>query len=196
MIAVVDSGSGNIGSVLRALDHLGLKSVVASCPESLNSADRLLLPGVGNFAAVMAGLRQRGFATVLPNLLHQGMPFFGICVGLQVLFESSEESRTGAPSPGLGIIKGTVKKFAARKVPQIGWNTIEHSRVGWLRDGDYVYYVNSYYAVPEDPLIVAATSSYGIDFCAALQIGNIRAVQFHPEKSGKAGLEVLKMALI
>jgi imidazole glycerol phosphate synthase glutamine amidotransferase subunit len=187
VIAVVDYGGGNVASAIKALQSLGAECVLASDPRTLASAERVVLPGVGAFGDVMAGLLARGLVEPLVSFLRSGHPFLGICVGLQVLFESSEESPGVS---GLGLLKGSVVRFRQGKVPQIGWNDVEVRSSRWLLPGHY-YFVNSYYPVPADPGAVSATSDHHGAFCCAVEAGPVCAVQFHPEKSGRLGLESL-----
>lgn len=197
MIAVIDAGSGNIGSVKKALDYLKIKSTVVSRADQLKDASAMILPGVGNFGQVMHNLRERGLVDVLIELINKGILYLGICVGLQILFESTEEvwSDSSQTIQGLGLLKGKVVKFQGQKVPQIGWNALEDVKVEWLKENTYVYYVNSFYAVPVDEEIIAARSSYGVNFTAVVVRQNIKAVQFHPEKSGPVGLEIMRKVL-
>jgi glutamine amidotransferase len=197
MIALIDIGSGNIGSVKKALDYIGVKSTVVSRAKELTKASSVIFPGVGHFGKIMRELKKRGFDIELPRLLNKGVPYFGICVGMQILFEFSKETLNPdyAKEKGLGLLKGKVVKFRSNKVPQIGWNRLENVKVPWMEDNTDVYFVNSFYAVPDDSGITAATSYYTADFCAAVEYKNIRAVQFHPEKSGKVGLDIMRKAL-
>lgn len=185
MIAIIDYGSGNINSVKKAFDYLGEDSIITSDSEEILNADKVVFPGVGSFGDVMKELEKRKLDVVIKKAVEMKKPFLGICVGLQVLFEESEES----PSvKGLGIFKGKAVKFKQGKIPQIGWNEINSKSIG----NGYVYFVNSYYVVPSDKGIVESTSDYYAKFTAAIKKDNILAVQFHPEKSGKFGLEILK----
>lgn len=173
-LELLDYGGGNLASLQRCLERLELPYVLTASP----SGERpVVLPGVGAFGAVMGALEPS--RARLCEVVRAGTPFLGICVGLQVLLSSSEES-PGAV--GLGLVSGSVRKFAARKVPQMGWNRIW----GDGREG-FVYFVNSYHAVPDDPSAVWMRADYEGEFCAALRVGNIAAFQFHPEKSGDFG---------
>lgn len=177
MVELVDYGGGNLGSVERALQRLGQAYRLSERP----SGDlRVILPGVGSFGGVMQSLRERGLDRRLTEILRGGTPFLGICVGLQVLLESSEESPGVA---GLGLIPGRVVRFRAPKVPQIGWNRIE---------GGFVYFVNSYYAQLENREHLWYEADYHGPFCAALRHQNLSAFQFHPEKSGEFGQKLLR----
>lgn len=204
MIAIIDVGSGNIGSVKKVLDYFDMKSRVVSQGKDLKNASFIIFPGVGHFGKVMHNLKERGFDTILPNLLNKGIPYFGICVGLQILFESTEErwinpTQTEEQSKnfqkGLGMLKGKVVKFRAEKVPQIGWNLLENVKATWLESNSYVYFVNSFYAMPDDNKVIAATSFYNGNFTSAIESNNIKAVQFHPEKSGQVGMEIIRKVL-
>ncbi len=189
MIAIIDFGAGNLASVKRAFDYLGVDSKITSRPQEILDAERIVLPGVGNFGEAMENLRKRRLLTPLKETISQRKPYLGICLGLQLLFEESEESYG---VKGLGIIRGRVKKFQKGKNPQIGWNKIIPKRdTGIFREG-YAYFVNSYYAAPEDKSIVATTTDYFGDFVSAICYKNISGVQFHPEKSGTFGLEILR----
>ncbi len=185
MIAIIDYGAGNIMSVKKALDYLGVQSRISSNPKDILTADRVILPGVGNFGDCMKNLQKRNLIEPIKEFINSGKPFFGICVGIQLLFESSEE----APDiKGLGIIKGKCVKFRQGKVPQIGWNNITSKTIG----NGYVYFVNSYYAIPDDKNIIESIGDYYNEYVAAIKKDNIFATQFHPEKSGEFGLKILK----
>lgn len=189
MISIVDYGAGNIASVRNALQKLGVESKATSDPAEIIAAERLILPGVGSFGFLMQSLRQKGLDAAIMQSIRQGTPFLGICLGMQALFEESEESPGVA---GLGVFKGRVVKFSKGKVPQIGWNQAVPSKKGGLPGQGYAYFVNSYYCNPSDPSIIAATTDYYGDFACAVRKGNVLAVQFHPEKSGDWGLDLLK----
>lgn len=196
MVAIVDYGAGNIKSVENAVRYLGHEAVLTRDPAVILSADHVILPGVGAFGDAMARLRRYGLEEVLKETVKQGIPFLGICLGLQLLFESSEES-PGAP--GLGILKGHILRIPdgeGRKVPQIGWNDLTYPNPGrlfaGLPEGTYVYFVHSYYLRAEDPAIVTARTRYGVDIDASVESGNVFACQFHPEKSEAAGMKILQ----
>jgi len=193
MIGIIDYQAGNVPSVKKALDFLGAKYVVTEDPNEVRRLEKLVLPGVGNFAATKR-LNDTGLTTAIRERIGAGIPFLGICVGLQWLFESSEE----APDvPGLAFCKGVVAKFPATvKSPHVGWNSVQPNRGSKLfrgiggEKGGYVYYTHSYRCpvTPES----SATTEYGGSFAAAVEKDNVFGVQFHPEKSGETGLQVLK----
>ncbi len=187
-VTLVDYGGGNTGSMARALARVGAGVRVAARGAEAGDAGRLVLPGVGHFGAVMEALRERGLDGAVARHIRAGRPFLGVCVGLQVLLDESDE----APGvPGLGLIPGRVVRFQAAKVPQVGFNRVETVRDSRVLAPGYFYFVNSYHAVPADPSVVAATAEHGVRFTAALEVGALLAVQFHPEKSGSAGLALL-----
>lgn len=183
-LTILDYGAGNLKSITNMLESLGYSYIVANNSFDLEKAERLIFPGVGNFGQVMEALNQKKLTQTLINKIHSGIPFLGICVGLQVLFEESEE----APElKGLGIFKGKVIKFTQGKVPQIGWNKLIPTNNNRILSNDYVYFVNSYYVDPEDKSIISAYSDYHTKFTASVENNNIFGLQFHPEKSGKVG---------
>lgn len=194
-IAIVDSGSGNLRSVERALASVGGKPVVTGDPDAVRRAQRIVVPGQGAFADCMSSMRKSGLAEALIEAVAGGTPYFGICLGLQILFDESDEH---GPVPGLGILPGRVIRFSPSelKVPHMGWNNIHgHSDEPMLRgidESDQVYFIHSYYAVPEEKGDIALTSDYGGEFCAAVRRGNLFACQFHPEKSQAVGLRILQ----
>ncbi|OGV32252.1 MAG: imidazole glycerol phosphate synthase, glutamine amidotransferase subunit [Lentisphaerae bacterium GWF2_45_14] len=195
MIALVDYGMGNLLSVSKALEAVGGTIEIIDDPSAIACADALILPGVGNFGDGMGHLRGRGLAPEIIKFVESGKPFLGICLGMQMLLEESEE----APGmKGLGIFKGKVKRFpeSGFKVPHMGWNNIsirnEHYCLNNVNEGSYFYFVHSFYADPEDKSAIAASSSYILDFCAAIGKDNVFATQFHPEKSQNPGLQILR----
>ena len=186
-VDLVTSAGGNIGSVSRCLDRLGV-SYHLTGSDNPPSGDRpIVLPGVGAFGTVMQSLEQNNFASELRRLIKAGTPFLGVCVGMQVLFDESEE----APGvPGLAVIPGKVCKYSGGKVPQIGWNKIDATTAQNQNDtwpDGYVYFVNSYYPKPADSAVVLYSAEYYGRFCAAVKTANVTAFQFHPEKSGDFG---------
>ena len=203
MIAVIDYGMGNLRSVQKALEHVGAKVIVTHDPNLIISADSVVLPGVGAFKDCMANLTQLNLVDPIRKFIDGGKPFLGICLGLQVLFEESEEY---GPVAGLGILPGKVLKFTSAssetkggppiKIPHIGWNNIEVKKKVPLFDKlgteSYFYFVHSYYVVPEDQSMVATVTNYGVEFVSGIQYRNIYAFQFHPEKSQTVGLSLLE----
>jgi glutamine amidotransferase len=197
MIAIIDYDAGNIKSVEKALISLGQEVCLTRDPIVLERADKLVLPGVGNFGVCMENLKKYGLVPVIRELTGQNKPLLGICVGLQLLFEGSEESE-GAE--GLGILKGKILRIPPApglKIPHMGWNSIHLQNNGRLfrgiPDQSYVYFVHSYYLMKaEDPSIVTATAEYGVTIDASVEKGNVFATQFHPEKSSSVGLRILK----
>ena len=192
LIALIDYGMGNLGSVENALRYVGAQVEIAPEAERLAAADGIVLPGVGAFDDCMDSLREQGMAEPLRELLAAGKPFLGICLGLQVLFERSEEGQLD----GLGIVPGEVVRFKHDlKIPHIGWNQVQANRpaphLAGIEAGSWFYFVHSYYVTPVDADVVATTTDYGYDFCSAIWRDNIFACQFHPEKSQSAGLRLL-----
>lgn len=186
---IVDYEAGNLRSVANMLSYLDVPFEITSDGEKILNASRIIFPGQGHFAQAMNNLEKKGLVPVIHNACKNGIPFLGICIGLQILFEKSEE----APGvSGLGILEGEVKKFTKGKIPQIGWNKVVPVENNKHFKEDYFYYVNSYYVVPKDENIIAAYTDYNGKFCAAVQKENITAVQFHPEKSSEAGLTFFK----
>lgn len=196
MIAIIDYDAGNIKSVEKAFVYLGYETVTTRDPEVILSADKVVLPGVGAFGDAMNKLQEFGLVEVIHKVVEKKIPLLGICLGLQLLFDSSEESEG---VKGLGIFRGQIIKFSDTteyKIPQIGWNSLEIKQDSRLFNGiinqSYVYFVHSYYLVADDEEIVAASSDYANHFHAAVESGNVYACQFHPEKSGEVGLRILK----
>ncbi len=196
MIAIIDYGAGNIRSVEKALAHIGCQVTVTRDPEVLLAADAAVLPGVGSFGDAMQALRARGLEAPIRAFIASGRPFLGICLGLQILFESSEESPGVA---GLGLLRGKIVRIPAGdglKIPHMGWNSLNIRRTRGLfariPAEPYVYFVHSYYLRAEDEDIVSATTEYGVTIHAAVQKDNLLACQFHPEKSGAVGIELLR----
>jgi imidazole glycerol-phosphate synthase subunit HisH len=194
MIGVIDYRAGNAPSVSYALERLGIEHRLVAEPRALDAVDRLILPGVGAARATLDSLAASGLDEPLTRRVRDDrVPFLGICIGLQVLFEHSEEGNV----PGLGWITGAVRRFPdTQRVPQIGWNTVklrrDHPVTAGFPDGGHCYFVNSYYAAPADPGDVLGETSYGIEFCSIVARHNIVATQFHAEKSGPLGLAILE----
>lgn len=196
MLAVIDYGAGNLRSVLHALKHLGAKPMqVVHGPQQLAGASKIILPGVGAFGACMEQMRARELVEPLQEALAAGVPYLGICVGMQMLYEIGEEL---GEHRGLGVFGGRVARFPRfkdRKVPHMGWNRLNIQResplLNGLSPGDYTYFVHSYYCAPSDPRTVVASVDYGLEFAAIVQRGNIYGLQFHPEKSQNTGLKIL-----
>lgn len=194
MIAIIDYGMGNLFSVEKAFVKLGAEVVVTSDPKVILKADKVVLPGVGAFGDCMKNLAEYGMIDVIHTVTRRGTPFMGICLGMQVLFEGSEED---PEVKGLGIFPGMVRKILAPelKIPQMGWNSLEFLAPSPLFVNmpaePYVYFVHSYHAVPEDSGIITAVVDYGGPVTAAVGRGNVQAVQFHPEKSSTLGLAML-----
>ena len=225
MIAIVDYGMANLRSVERALARVGGEPIITSDASVIDRADRVVLPGVGAFCACMTNLDKSGLTQAVRRSIDSGKPFLGICVGLQMLFDSSTEMGN---SPGMSVFPGRVVQFfeekqteaetevetaeseergqdaetppstplSELKVPHIGWNSLcvnpQSRLVHGIQDGERVYFVHSYYPVPDDPSLTSATSDYGIEFCCAIERDNVSATHFHPEKSGNVGLRILR----
>ena len=196
MIAIIDYDAGNIKSVEKALHYLGEEAVITRDRDTILGADRVILPGVGAFGDAMEKLRTYELDKVIQEVVAQNTSFLGICLGLQLLFESSEESEG---VEGLGILKGKVVRLPEEnnlKIPHIGWNSLKYPNPGRLFAGiaedSYVYFVHSYYLQAKDPSIVTATTEYGTLIHASVEQGNVFACQFHPEKSSEVGMQILK----
>ena len=196
MVAIIDYDAGNIKSVEKALHYLGEEAVITRDRDTILGADRVILPGVGAFGDAMEKLRTYELDNVIQEGVAQNTPFLGICLGLQLLFESSEESEG---VEGLGILKGKVVRLPEEsdlKIPHIGWNSLKYPNPGRLFTGiaedSYVYFVHSYYLQAKDPSIVTATTEYGTLIHASVEQGNVFACQFHPEKSSEVGMQILK----
>lgn len=197
MISIVDYDMGNLRSVQKAFEHLGFSAEVSGDPDAVRKAERLVVPGVGAFRDAMASLRAKGLDAAILEYAQSGRPLLGICLGLQLFFDASEEY---GEHKGLGLFPGRVVRFPAMrddkgeelKIPHMGWNVVHgQGELGRVLDGKYVYFVHSYYAVPADPAHIAGTTPYGIDFCSAAARDNVWAAQFHPEKSAEAGMALL-----
>ena len=196
MIAIIDYGAGNLASVKKAFDYIGADSMVTSDPGHVLMADGVVLPGVGAVGFAMEALRSKGLDEVVREVARKGTPLLGICLGMQMFFDESEETFGSDENVKcLGLIPGVVRRFPESiglKIPQIGWNMLEEVKSDVLSEGDFVYFVHSYYCDPADSEDVAAVTEYGIRYCCAAEHGNIIACQFHPEKSGEAGLNILR----
>ena len=202
MVGVIDYGAGNLGSVMNALKQLSIPARFAAGPEELSAAsspfERIIFPGDGHFATAMASLAKSGYAQAIKEWIRADKPFLGICIGLQLLFESSEEAPpvNGLAVQGLSIIPGTVRRFPGRKLPQIGWNQTaarpDTAMFKGIPNNSFFYYIHSYYADPADNSVKAAEAEYYLRYCCAIEQGALAAVQFHPEKSGAAGLALLR----
>lgn len=196
MIAIIDYDAGNIRSVEKALQFLGAETCVTRDEKEILAADHVILPGVGAFGDAMNKLRNYGLEGVIHQVLAQKTPFLGICLGLQLLFEASEEAEG---VKGLGILPGRIVRIpeaTGLKIPHIGWNSLQFPSAGRLFEGiakePYVYFVHSYYLQAEEPEIVKATTEYGVTIHASVEKGNVFACQFHPEKSSDVGMQILK----
>ena len=188
-IVIIDDGAGNVKSLGNMLEFLGYAYEITDDREKILKAKKIIFPGQGHFEQAMKKLNDKNLPCTIRQAINNGADFLGICLGLQVLFEKSEE----APNvEGLGIFKGEVKKFQTGKTPQIGWNEIKTTKANTYLDDDYFYFVNSYYVVPEDKNIISSITNYHIDFCSSIQKDNVCAVQFHPEKSSEAGIKFFK----
>jgi imidazole glycerol phosphate synthase glutamine amidotransferase subunit len=193
MITILDYGAGNLKSVTNILEVLGYEYLVTDKKEDILRAERIIMPGQGHFGQVMQSLNKKGLSEPLTEKISSGTPFLGICIGIQVLFEESEE----APGvKGLGVFPGRVVRFTQGKIPQIGWNQLKITLNNSVLANDYVYFVNSYHVMPENKNIISAYSDYHTNFVAGIEYRNIFAFQFHPEKSGSVGQTFLKRWLI
>lgn len=188
-VVIIDYGAGNVKSLGNMLEFLGAQYEITGDKNKILAAEKIIFPGQGHFEQALKKLEEHNMPDVIKEAISKGADFLGICLGLQVLFEKSEE----APGvKGLGIFKGEVKKFQKGKTPQIGWNNISVTPANTYLENDYFYFVNSYYVVPEDKNIISSITNYHIDFCSSVQKDNICAVQFHPEKSSDAGIRFFK----
>jgi glutamine amidotransferase len=197
-IAIIDYGMGNLRSVQKGFEQVGVPAVVTRDAAAIESAAGVVLPGVGAYGACMENLRRFELVDVVRRVVERGTPFLGICLGLQLLFDESEEF---GPVAGLGLLRGKVVRFRdsddpERRVPHMGWNQIrKHQQVAALdgvADGAFVYFVHSYVVEPSDPSIIATTTDYGGEFVSSISAGNVYACQFHPEKSQTIGLGILR----
>ena len=195
MVAIIDYDAGNIKSVQKAIEYLGEEVIITRDPEVILNASRVILPGVGAFGDAMEKLHKYNLVDVIKEVVKREIPFLGICLGLQLLFETSDET---PGVQGLGILKGKIKRIPDHgelKIPHIGWNSLAFPNRGRLYEGiseeSYVYFVHSYYLDAEDKGIVVATTEYGTTIHASVEQGNVFACQFHPEKSSSVGLKIL-----
>jgi len=193
MIGIIDYGAGNLRSVKKAIDYLGIESRIIRAASEFDGIDKVILPGVGAFGAAIGTLKAKGLYQPVAEWLQTNKPFLGICLGLQMLFEESEEAKG---LRGFGIFKGKIPQFQQRKVPQIGWNQIQRVNDSPLLDGipdqAFFYFLHGYYVQPEEHEIVLTETEYGITYTSAIVKGNIYAVQFHPEKSSRLGIQLLQ----
>ena len=198
-IAIIDYGSGNLRSVQKALEEVGFAAEITKDKSLIRGAKGVILPGVGSFDSAITELRSLGLESAIEESIARGKPFLGICLGLQHLFEASEEGT----QKGLGILKGKVKKFnfsetmwSNLSIPHMGWNRLLFKHRSPLLDGveegSMVYFAHSYYVVPEDAMVTATATDYGAEFVSSICKGNLFGLQFHPEKSGATGLKILK----
>jgi len=196
MIAIIDYGMGNIHSVKKALEALGAQTIIAATPADLAKCEKIVLPGVGAFDDAMVELEKRGLIPEIKKQIQGKKAFLGICLGMQLLFEESQEAQV---KKGLGILKGKVKRFnhaAGLKVPHMGWNQLRIAKqcplLKGMSEGSYVYFCHSYYPEPADGAAIAATTEYGVSFASVAWQDNVYGAQFHPEKSQAVGLQMLK----
>lgn len=198
MICIIDYGMANLRSVQKGFEQVGARAQIISEPGQIGSAEKIVLPGVGAFQDAVATLRDKGLAEPILNHIRKGKPFFGICLGLQMLFEVGYED---GEHRGLGVLKGACVRFdvdqtQGLKVPHMGWNQLQIQRpsplLKDLPDGAGVYFVHSYHVQPADPSVIATTTDYGGRFVSSIWKDNVVATQFHPEKSQKVGLQILK----
>ena len=193
-VAIIDYGVGNLRSVEKAFAATGCDAIVSGDEEILRAAQRLVLPGVGAFGACMRALKERGFDRLVREKVREGTPLLGVCVGMQMLFEESDEFGS---TPGLGLLKGSVSRFGNELVvPQVGWNRIhqhrEHVLFDGVADGAFCYFVHSFYCRPRDEEVIAGETEYGQRYASVVARENICGVQFHPEKSQDVGLRMLR----
>ncbi|MFD2211988.1 imidazole glycerol phosphate synthase subunit HisH [Virgibacillus halophilus] len=194
MIAIIDYGAGNIKSLQSALSRLDIPSLLTTSKNEIEKADAIILPGVGAFAEAMKQLEKLGLVSLLKSEASKNKPFLGICLGMQMLYETSDE---GGECPGLGLFKGKVRLIPdIVKVPHMGWNDLQIKQnvplLNGIREGSHVYFVHAYFAAEGDTENLVADTAYGVRIPAVVQQGNVFGIQFHPEKSGSIGLQILK----
>jgi len=196
VIKIIDYGMGNLRSVQKGFEKVGVEAQITSDADEILEADGVVLPGVGAFGDAMDNLNSAGLIPVIKKVVNKGTPFLGICLGLHLLFSTSEEWGT---QEGLDIISGNVVKFPSdldKKIPHMGWNQLEIKKeteiFKGLESGTFQYFVHSYYVLPDDEEVVATTTDYGIEFVSSIQKDNIYALQYHPEKSSQKGLQILR----
>lgn len=193
MITIIDCGIGNFRSVENAFKYLGKRVKVTDNPQEIKKAKKIVLIGVGNFSEAVKSLRGKNLDLLIKKEIFKGKPFLGICLGMQLLFEKSRES---PKIRGLSILKGKCLKFRKVKTPQLGWNQIKIKRkskiLKGVKNGSFFYFMHSFYVKPASENLVIATTDYGEEFSSVINFKNIFGVQFHPEKSGKAGLKIIK----
>jgi len=193
MITIIDYGMGNLKSIESSFRYLGARVKITNNPKEIEKAKKLVFPGVGNFGEAMKNLKRKKIDLSIKKSIQKGASFLGICLGLQLLFEESEEA---LKIKGLSIFKGKVLKFKKVKIPQIGWNQIRIQKkskiLKGIKDGNFVYFMHSFYVEPIDEKIIVAETNYEKNFCSVIESKNIFGVQFHPEKSGKVGLKILE----
>ena len=193
MIGIVDYGAGNLRSVKKAFDFLGIENRIVENAADIANIDKMVLPGVGAFGSAMTKLKEKQLITSVKEWIAADRPFLGICLGMQLLFESSDETPKIA---GLGVFSGTVKRFSQLRVPQIGWNRVQNKQANALlsddQNGNYFYLLHGYYVAPKNETIVLAETDYGLIYPTIIGRGNVFGVQFHPEKSSDNGLALLR----
>jgi len=193
-VAIIDYGVGNLRSVEKAFAAMGCEAIISGDERVLREAERLVLPGVGAFAACMSALQERSFDRLVKERANEGTPLLGVCVGMQLLFDESEEFGS---TPGLGLLRGSVRRFGNELVvPHVGWNRIHqkqpHPLFEGIDDGSFCYFVHSYYCEPKDEQVIAGETEYGKTYASVVAHGNVCGVQFHPEKSQDVGLRMLR----
>lgn len=193
-VAIIDYGVGNLRSVEKAFAATGCEAFISGDESVLREADRLVLPGVGAFAACMKALKERGFDRLVRERANEGTPLLGVCVGMQLLFDESEEFGS---TPGLGLLKGSVRRFVTELVvPQVGWNRIQqrrpHALFEGIANGSFCYFVHSFYCEPKDETVIVGETDYGGRYASVVAKRNVCGVQFHPEKSQEVGLRMLR----